>query len=174
MEDGLDPDGDSTAGAVISASQGDLCIMGGRLGEGQLGEGVISERVTVWSWKEAKRGGKGILCLRRRPRARGTGSDKRVSLYTILIAVNFSGQVQQQNIIRFLVSMRRMGGERERKERFINNSVARLVLTKMESYVVKRYDNGLTELQKSTNMDRKLISYKEHLIDMRHVNILAQ
>ena len=37
---------------------------------------------------------------------RGAGCYKGVSLYAILIAVNFSGKVQQQNIIRVLVNMR--------------------------------------------------------------------
>ena len=125
-------DGAHEAGGVrIPARRSRVCVMGGRRlggGGGRFGEGVISERVTVWRWKEAKRGGKGILCLRGRPSARGTGSDKWVSLYTILIAVNLRGQVQQENIIRLLVGTRRMGEterDTETEREVINNSVAR-------------------------------------------------
>ena len=60
-------------------------------------EGVVPERVAVGSWEVAKIGGKII------------------SLYAILIAVNFSRKVQQENVIRVLVNMR--GTVREKKKK---------------------------------------------------------
>ena len=46
---------------------------------------------------------------------RGTGRYKGVSLYAILIAVNFSREVQQENIIRVLVNMRGTVGEKKKE-----------------------------------------------------------
>lgn len=99
---------------MVGGGEGDLCVIGPQP-SGRLRKRVISERVTVWGWEVAKSGGKGILCVGRWPIVGGSGSYKGVSLYAILIAVNFSGKVQQENIIRVLVNDDR-DSERERKE----------------------------------------------------------
>lgn len=75
---------------------------------------------------------------------RGTGSKKGVSLNAILIAVNFGGKVQQENIIWVLVNMwRYSGGEREREKKIYESRLQKEINTRVntmqnESRGVKR------------------------------------
>lgn len=68
--------------------------------------------------------------------AKHTGAYKGISLYAILVAVNFSRKVQQKNVIRVLVNMRQWG-EKKIHESFLQRKKNVLSKRKNESHGVK-------------------------------------